>query len=124
MMPYTVDELEIINHGTKKENAMFDVNEFIDTVQTAKKTAVKVMVPNEVVAKSLNGFVDAQTEYTKEAYKATTSAFGTIANEMSKTVESFINGAHFKKMQEDVKNDIYTTFWKEAFNRYGMPYGK
>lgn len=120
MQPYTVDELNFINRGSKKEKTMFDVDNFIDTVQGAKKTVVKTFVPNETLAKSLNSFVDAQTEYTKDAYKATASVVAAMVNEVSKQVEDTANGAHFKKFQENVKQDIYTSFWKEAFKWYGV----
>ena len=33
---------------------MFDTDEFIDTVQNAKKTMVKAFVQNETIAKSMN----------------------------------------------------------------------
>ena len=127
MQPYTVEELEFINRGATantKENEMFDTDEFIDTVQSAKKTMVKTFVQNETIAKSMNAFVDAQTAYTKDAVKATANAMGVISSEMAKSVEEVAAGKHFKKMQEDVKSDIYTSFWKEAFKHYGMSYGK
>jgi len=125
MQPYTVEELEIINCGanaTTKENEMFDTDEFIDTVQNAKKTMVKTFVQNETIAKSLNAFVDAQTAYTKDAVKAAASAMGTISSEMAKSVEEVSAGKHFKKMQEQVSNDLYSTFWKEAFRYYTPSY--
>jgi len=125
MQPYTVDELEFINRGataTTKENEMFDTDEFIDTVQDAKKTMVKTLVQNEAIAKSLTAFVDAQTAYTKDAIKATASAMGIISNEVAKSVEEVSAGKHFKKMQEQVSNDLYSTFWKEAFKYYTPSY--
>jgi hypothetical protein len=124
MQPYTVDELDFINNGataTTKEIKMFDTDEFIDTVQNAKKTMVKTFVQNETIAKSLNAFVDAQSSYTKDAFKATASAMGIISNELAKSVEEVNAGKHFKKMQEQVSNDLYTTFWKEAFRYYSVP---
>ena len=125
MQPYTVDELEFINNGATaitKETEMFDTDEFIDTVQGAKKTMVKTFVQNETIAKSLNAFVDAQTAYTKDAIKATASAMGIISNEVAKSVEEVSAGKHFKKMQEQVSNDLYSTFWKEAFKYYTPSY--
>ena len=125
MQPYTVDELDFINNGTTattKEIKMFDADEFIDTVQTAKKTMVKTFVQNETIAKSMNAFVDAQTAYTKDAVKATASAMGIISNELAKSVEEVSAGKHFKKMQEHVSNDLYSTFWKEAFKHYTPSY--
>jgi len=124
MLPYTVDELEFINNGTaiEKENNMFDTDEFIDTVQNAKKTMVKTLIQNETIAKSMNAFVDAQTAYTKDAVKAAASAMGVISNEVAKSVEEVSAGKHFKKMQEQVSNDLYSTFWKEAFKFYTPSY--
>jgi hypothetical protein len=125
MQPYTVEELEFINRGATantKENEMFDTDEFIDTVQSAKKTMVKTFVQNETIAKSMNAFVDAQTAYTKDAVKATASAMGVISSEMAKSVEEVSAGKHFKKMQEQVSNDLYSTFWKEAFKFYSPTY--
>jgi hypothetical protein len=101
---------------------MFDTDEFIDTVQNAKKTMVKAFVQNETIAKSMNAFVDAQTAYTKDAAKATASAMGVISNEVAKSVEEVSAGKHFKKMQEQVSNDLYSTFWKEAFKFYTPSY--
>jgi uncharacterized protein YoxC len=43
------------------------VNTFIDTVQGAKSTFVKTFVQDKDVAKSLQSFVDTQTEFVKTA---------------------------------------------------------
>lgn len=42
-------------------------NTAIDTFQTSKKMVVDTFVKNEKLNKTLHGFVDAQTEYTKKA---------------------------------------------------------
>lgn len=64
---------------------MFTADTFIDTVQTAKKEAVKtVFAKNETIAKSLTEFVDAQTAYTKQAAKAGTDVVTKLASEMVK----------------------------------------
>ena len=120
MWPYTESELAFING---KDILMFNnADEFIDTVQKAKKDWIKLFVSNDTVAKTLNEWVDAQTNYTKEAVKATTSAAETIATEVQKTGDQLLSGVHFKKVQEKVSNDIYTTFWKEAFKYYTPSY--
>ena len=50
---------------------MFTLDAFIDTFQTGKKTFVNTVFANhQGIADALNGFVDAQTKYTKEAAKA------------------------------------------------------
>jgi len=46
----------------------------IDAVQSAKKIAVDTFVKHEELAKTLNHFVDTQTEYTKKAVDATFAA--------------------------------------------------
>lgn len=101
---------------------MEELNTFIDNVQNTKKMFVKATVNNEVIANSLNGFVDAQTSYTKEAVKATVSAVGTITNELTKLAEQMLTGAHYKKMQQKISDDLYSTFWKEAFKYYNPSY--
>lgn len=42
----------------------------IDAVQTSKKQFVETFVPNSDIARVLNQFVDAQTQYTKSAVDA------------------------------------------------------
>jgi hypothetical protein len=99
-----------------------NAEEFIDTVQKAKKDWVKTFVTHETVAKAMNDFIDTQTDYTKVAVKATSSAAKVISTEVNKAVDEVYSGAHFKKMQEKVSNDIYSTFWKEAFKFYTPSY--
>lgn len=45
------------------------VNTFIDTVQGAKSTFVKTFVQDKDVAKSLQSYVDTQTQFVKTAAK-------------------------------------------------------
>lgn len=52
----------------------FTFNTAIDSVQTSKKIFVDTFVKHEALAKSLNEFVDTQTEYTKKAVDATVNA--------------------------------------------------
>jgi len=99
-----------------------NAEEFIDTVQKAKKDWVKTFVTHETVAKALNDFIDTQTDYTKVAVKATSSAAKVITTEVNKAVDEVYSGANFKNMQEKVSNDIYSTFWKEAFKYYNPSY--
>ena len=101
---------------------MEEINSFIDTVQGTKKAVVKSVVTNPVIAEGLNEFVDAQTTYTKEAVKATVSAVGVISSELAKINEQLWNGKSFKKLQEKVSNDLYSSFWKEAFKYYSPTY--
>lgn len=97
---------------------MEEINTFIDTVQGAKKLFVKSVITNSVIADGLISFIDAQTSYTKEAAKATISSVGVVAGELAKINEQFCTGVSYKKLQEKVSNDLYSTFWKEAFKYY------
>ena len=64
---------------------MFALDTTIDAVQTAKKTFVNTAFANhEVVAKALNEFVDAQTDYTKKAVKAGTDTATKLSSEAVK----------------------------------------
>jgi len=101
---------------------MEELNTFIDTVQSTKKAVVKSLVTNSTIADSLNGFIDAQTTYTKEAAKATVSAIGVITGELAKINEQLWNGKSFKAMQTKMSDDLYSSFWKEAFKQYNPSY--
>lgn len=54
----------------------------VDTIQSSKKMFVDTFVKHEGLAKSLNEFVDAQTDYTKQAidatYKTGTEVYKTV----------------------------------------------
>ena len=64
---------------------MFALDTTIDAVQTAKKTFVNTAFANhEAVAKALNEFVDAQTDYTKKAVKAGTDTATKLSSEAVK----------------------------------------
>lgn len=56
----------------------------VDTIQTSKKIFVDTFVKHEGLAKSLNEFVDTQTDYTKQAFdasvKAGTNVYNTITD--------------------------------------------
>ena len=101
---------------------MDELNLFIDTVQSSKKVVVNSLVTNKTIADSLNGFVDAQTAYTKEAVKASVSAIGIITSELAKIQEQLWNGKSFKAMQTKMSDELYSSFWKEAFKHYNPSY--
>jgi hypothetical protein len=64
---------------------MFALDTTIDAVRTAKKTFVNTVFANhEAVAKALNEFVDAQSEYTKKAVKAGTDTATKLTSEAVK----------------------------------------
>jgi hypothetical protein len=66
---------------------MFGFDTVIDSVQSGKKMWVSTFVTNEAIAKAMNSFVDAQTEYTKKAFKATADTATVLADETTKTVQ-------------------------------------
>lgn len=71
---------------------MFTFDAMIDAVQTAKKTAVNTMVTNDVVKDAMIKFVDAQTDWTKQAIKTSSDTYTTIVGE---SVKSLQNAAKF-----------------------------
>ena len=81
---------------------MFTLDATIDSIQTAKKTAIStVFAKQEKVADALNQFVDAQTAYTKNAVKAGTE----VANKLyTETV---------RLTQEAMKQD-----WTKQFDSF------
>lgn len=101
---------------------MDEVNTFIDNVQNIKKAVVKSTITNQTIVDGLDSFIDAQTTYTKDAVKATFSAVGVISSEFVKINEQLWNGKAFKKFNEKLSDDLYSSFWKEAFKRYNPSY--
>jgi hypothetical protein len=69
---------------------MFTLDPVIDTIQTGKKTFVQTFVSNENVAKALNTFIDAQTDYTKKAMKIGSDTATVLAQESVKAVEGAV----------------------------------
>lgn len=76
-------------------------NTAIDAVQTSKKIAVDTFVKHEGLAKSLNQFVDSQTEYTKKAVETGFTAVTSITSILSD--KSFYSDLA-KTMQDTVTN--------------------
>ena len=91
---------------------MFTLDTTIDTVQGAKKEAIKHFVKNEEVAKTLTEFVDAQTAYTKEAFKATTDVATKLttklAGEAVKLGQEAMKADHWKQF------NVWTQDWTKA----------
>ena len=82
------------------------INTAIDTIQTSKKMFVDTFVKHEALAKSLNEFVDTQTDYTKQAFdasvKAGTNVYNTITDksfyaDTIKTVQEAVKSLHTQK---------------------------
>jgi hypothetical protein len=71
----------------------------VDAIQSAKKQIVNTFVKDEKIKEALNGFVDAQASYTKDAITA-----GSVA--VSKVTELFTDRTPYieatKKMSEFV----------------------
>lgn len=81
------------------------INNTVDAIQTSKKIFVDTFVKHEGLAKSFNEFVDAQTDYTKQAVDASIKA----GNEVYKTVtdRTFYTDTA-KSMQEAAKTMFHT----------------
>lgn len=73
----------------------------IDTVQSAKKMAVDTFVKHEGLAKTLNKFVDTQTEYTKKAAEAAFAAGSQLASTLS---DKAFYADSMKALQDEVKS--------------------
>jgi hypothetical protein len=79
---------------------MFTLDTTIDAIQTGKKQFVNtVFAQNKTIADALNGFVDAQAAYTKQAMKAGTEVATTLAMETVKAAEE-VSKMDFSKMSE------------------------
>lgn len=68
----------------------------VDAIQSAKKQVVS-FIPNEQIKEALNGFVDAQAQYTKDAITA-----GTVA--ATKVVEVFTDRTPYVKFAETLQS--------------------
>lgn len=67
----------------------------VDGIQSAKKQFVNTFVQNEQIKDALNGFVDAQTSYTKDAITA-----GSVA--ATKVVEVFTDRTPYVNLAEKI----------------------
>jgi hypothetical protein len=68
----------------------------VDTVQSAKKQFVSTFVQNEQIKDALNGFIDAQATYTKDAITA-----GSVA--VTKVTETFTDRTPYVKLAEQIQ---------------------
>ena len=82
---------------------MFTTDAIIDTVQTGKKTFVNAFVTNEKVKEALVGFIDAQADYTKKAFKVTTDAVTTVTSEAVKQAQEAVKFDYAKAYGEFFK---------------------
>lgn len=75
---------------------------FIDTIQTTKKILVDTFVKHEMLAKTLHKFVDAQTEYTKNAvdtmFIAANELYDTCTD--SSFIKDYMHGTHIDRKEK------------------------
>ena len=83
---------------------MFTADYLIDQFQNGKKVLVKMMVTNEAIAKTMNTFIDNQTDYTKKVVSETNKMFSDITTETMKNTHSMMKFDMFKFGEEFVKN--------------------
>lgn len=69
----------------------------VDGIQNAKKQFVSTFVPQAQIKQALNGFVDAQTSYTKDAITA-----GSVA--MTQVTEVFTDRTPYVKFAETLQS--------------------
>jgi hypothetical protein len=67
---------------------MFTFDSMIDAVQSSKKTFVNTFVTNETVKSALVTFIDAQTEYTKNAARVGYDTANTVAKETMSAMQN------------------------------------
>lgn len=79
----------------------------VDSVQTAKKQFVSTFVQHEQIKDALNGFIDAQASYTKEAITA-----GSVA--VTKVTETFTDRTPYVKFAETMQSYFPTMSTKTA----------
>lgn len=90
---------------------MFTTDAMIDAVQTGKKTLVNTFVTNEAVKDAMIKFIDAQADYTKNAFKVTTDTMTVLSGEV------------VKAGQEAMKFD-YTKFGEGVMKAYSAQAAK
>jgi hypothetical protein len=69
----------------------------VDAVQNAKKQFVSTFVPQAEIKEALNGFIDAQASYTKDAITAGSVAF-------TKVTEVFTDRTPYVKFAETLQS--------------------
>lgn len=67
---------------------MFTFDAVIDAVQSSKKTVVNTFVTNENIKSALISFIDAQTEYTKNAARVGYDTANTVTKETVAAIQS------------------------------------
>jgi hypothetical protein len=85
------------------------VNNTVDAIQTSKKIFVDTFVKHEGLVKSLNEFVDAQTDYTKQAIDASMQ----VGNELYNIVTDKSFYADTTKSIQESAQTLFHTQKKE-----------
>lgn len=94
---------------------MFTVDLVVDAVQNSKKQFVSMFVNNEKMSQALNNFIDAQTEYTKDAVKAGTDTVTVMGQEIVKSFGQFTK-VDIYKISESAINSVKTAAdWQKAW---------
>lgn len=78
----------------------------VDSVQSAKKQFVSTFVQNEKIKEALNGFVDAQASYTKDAITAASVS-------VTKVTETFTDRTPYVEATKKV-SDFLAPFFPTA----------
>jgi hypothetical protein len=90
---------------------MFNTAEtMIDTIQTAKKQAIKTFVKHDAIAESLTKWVETETTIAKDVVKVGTDTATTIGKEVVKAAQEAAKADHLKEATE-----YFSNFWKDAF---------
>jgi len=87
---------------------MFTADTMIDTIQNGKKQFVKTFVTNEVIADSMNQFIDSQADYTKKAVKASTDTATVIMQETARAIRDAAK-FDYAKFGENITKAYQTT---------------
>lgn len=78
---------------------MITADYYIDQIQTSKKAMIKFMVVNETLARSMNDFVDHQTEYTKNFVSAANKVASELTTEIIKSGQEAMKFDYVKFME-------------------------
>jgi uncharacterized protein YueI len=63
-------------------------NQAIDTIQTAKSTALKQLVKDDKVRSPLQSFIDAQTSFAKEMVRISDEIYNVSLSQVTKMTEA------------------------------------
>lgn len=78
---------------------MITADYYIDQIQTSKKAMIKFLVVNETLARSMNDFVDHQTEYTKNFVSSANKLVSDMTTEVMKSSQEAMKFDYVKFME-------------------------